>query len=85
MAHFAKIGLNNEVIDVVCVDNVNTMTPQGVEDELIGVAYLRNMTGHHAWVQTSYNANFRGKFAGVGDRYDQHLDEFISAQTEEGS
>ena len=27
---------------------------------------------------TSYNNNFRGKYAGIGDRYDAELDEFVS-------
>lgn len=77
MAHFAKIGLNNEVLEVVVVNNVDTMTPQGVEDEAIGLAFLRNLTGHETWVQTSYNGSFRGRFAGSGYTYDADRDVFI--------
>jgi len=32
------------------------------------------------WVQTSYNSNFRNKFAGVGDTYDKVNDVFIEPQ-----
>jgi hypothetical protein len=32
------------------------------------------------WVQTSYNNNFRNKFAGVGDTYDKVNDVFIEPQ-----
>ena len=30
------------------------------------------------WIQTSYNSNIRGKYAGIGDRYDSKKDEFIA-------
>lgn len=32
---------------------------------------------------TSYNSNFRGKYAGQGDRYDAELDEFVSPVVEQ--
>ena len=31
----------------------------------------------HGWVQTSYNNNFRGTFAGIGFKYDETADIFI--------
>ena len=31
--------------------------------------------GH--WLATSYSNRFRGRYAGLGDRYDPHLDEFV--------
>ena len=36
MAHFAKIGLNNVVEQVVTVRNIDTMTEGGIEQESIG-------------------------------------------------
>lgn len=42
MAHFARLGLDNIVEEVVVVNNVDTMTPQGVETESIGIDYLKN-------------------------------------------
>jgi hypothetical protein len=80
MAHFAKIGIDNIVLEVLVVNNVDTMTPQGVEQEEIGVEFLRKLTGHATWRQTSYNANFRKNYAGEGYTYDSGRDAFIPAR-----
>ena len=61
MAHFAEINLDNKVIRVLVVPN---------EQEHRGQDYLANEIGlGGTWVQTSYNANFGGKYAGVGDTW----------------
>lgn len=73
MAHFAEIDSNNKVLRVLVVDNAH-------EDR--GAEYLSvdcNLGG--TWMQTSYNANFGGKFAGIGDTYDGT--NFISPVVEE--
>lgn len=67
MAHFAEIDENKIVLRVVVVDNA---------DEANGAEMLSEALGG-TWIQTSYNANFRGKFAGIGDSYDEELDEFL--------
>jgi hypothetical protein len=36
--------------------------------------------GGGTWIQTSYNAKFRGKYAGIGDKYDSVKDEFVSPE-----
>ena len=77
MAHFAKIGLNNIVTEVLVVANRETMDAQGVEHESIGVEFLKTLTGHATWVQTSYNGNIRKNYAGVGYTYDSQRDAFI--------
>ena len=77
MAHFAKIGLDNIVIDVLVVANRETMDAQGNEQESIGVEFLRNLTGHQTWIQTSYNGNIRKNYAGIGYTYDSQRDAFI--------
>jgi hypothetical protein len=77
MAHFAKLGIDNIVLEVLVVNNVDTMTPQGEEKEEIGVAFLQNLTGHAAWKQTSYNNSFRKRYAGAGYTYNSELDAFI--------
>jgi hypothetical protein len=62
MAHFAEIDSNNKVLRVLVVDNSQ-------EDR--GQEFLSedcNLGG--TWVQTSYNANFGGKFADIGDTWD---------------
>ena len=60
MAHFAKIE-NGIVTNVLVVDNAH-------EDN--GQAYLNDLGLEGTWVQTSYNANFGKKFAGIGDTFD---------------
>jgi hypothetical protein len=73
MAHFAEIDSDNKVLRVLVVDNAH-------EDR--GAEYLSvdcNLGG--TWVQTSYNANFGGKFAGIGDTWDGT--NFISPVVEE--
>ena len=77
MAHFAKIGLNNIVTDVLVVANRETMDSNGVEHESIGVEFLKTLTGHETWIQTSYNGNIRKNYAGVGYTYDSQRDAFI--------
>ena len=80
MAHFAKIGLNNIVTEVLVVANRDTMDSTGVEHESIGVEFLKTLTGHETWVQTSYNGNIRKNYAGVGYTYDSQRDAFIPPQ-----
>ena len=59
MAHFAKIE-NGVVTQVVVVDN---------SEETRGEEFLNSIGLEGRWVQTSYNANFGGKFAAIGDTY----------------
>ena len=77
MAHFAKIE-NNVVTNVIVVNN------EEVPDEATGIAFCKSLFGEDTeWVQTSYNGNFRGRYAGSGMIYDSELDEFIYPQIEE--
>ena len=71
MAHFAEIDSNNIVLRVVVTDNND---PNGDE----GYQWLIDNLGGR-WVQTSYNGNFRGRFAGIGMIYNEALDEFLPA------
>ena len=77
MAHFAKLGIDNTVLEVLVVNNVDTMTPQGEEKEEIGVEFLHKLTGHATWKQTSYNGTIRKNYAGIGYTYNSELDAFI--------
>ena len=77
MAHFAKIGLDNLVTDVLVVANREIMDSTGVEYESIGVEFFKNLTGHETWIQTSYNGTIRKNYAGVGYTYDSQKDAFI--------
>jgi hypothetical protein len=68
MSHWAEIDENNIVLRVLVGDNND---PNGDE----GLQWLLDNIGG-TWIQTSYNANFRGKFAGIGDIYDSENDIF---------
>jgi hypothetical protein len=68
MAHFAKID-NGTVAQVIVVNNEVLKDELGTEQEALGVAFCQDTFGGE-WVQTSYNATFRGKYAGVGDVWD---------------
>lgn len=79
MAHFAWIDSNNKVYQVSVVNNSDIQDLPFPESESVGVAYLTSVHGSgKVWKQTSYNGNFRGKYAGVGDIYDADADAFVS-------
>lgn len=84
MAHFAKLDANNVVLEVLVVNNDDTIDPNtGQESEAIGVAFLQNLLGADTiWKQTSYNGNFRGCYAGIGYTYDPVLDVFVAPPPE---
>ena len=78
MAHFAELNENNEVLKVIVVDNNDTSNSDGEEIELIGISFLKGLFGFDTkWKQTSYNGNFRVRYAGVGYSYDETLDAFV--------
>jgi len=67
MAHFAQLDDNNVVTQVIVVGNSDTADVNGVESENIGVAFCQSLLGAETnWKQTSYNANMRGNYAGIG-------------------
>ena len=87
MASFAKIGLNNKVIEVLSVHNNELLDANGVEQEVNGIDFLTKLTGWAIWKQTSYNTiggvhsnggtPFRKNHAGIGYTYDEDRDAFI--------
>jgi len=91
MASFAKIGLNNKVIEVQSVVNEVLHDSNGVEQEAIGIDFLTKLTGYPVWKQTSYNTHggvhssggtpLRKNHAGIGMTYDETRDAFIPAKT----
>lgn len=68
MSHFAEIDENNIVLRVLVGDN--NAPNEGLD------WFLANLGGR--WIQTSYNGNFRKRFAGAGMTYDEQLDAFIT-------
>jgi hypothetical protein len=87
MASFAKIGLNNKVIEVLSVHNNELLDADGVEQEVLGVNFLTSLFGSSNWKQTSYNTKggvhqlggtpFRKNFAGKNYTYDEDRNAFI--------
>ena len=88
MASFAKIE-NKIVITVVSVVNDVLKDSNGVEQEQIGIQFLRTLYNepNAIWKQTSYNTHggvhdnngtpLRKNHAGIGYTYDFELDAFI--------
>lgn len=77
MAHFAQLDDQNIVQRVIAIHNDDCLV-NGVESEEAGIAVCKSLVGVDTrWVQTSYNGNFRKRYAGVGYTYDESLDAFI--------
>jgi len=68
MAHFARVE-NGIVSEVIVVANAVLLDEDGQERESIGAAFCKDLLGGE-WVQTSYNASFRGVFANPGFHWD---------------
>jgi hypothetical protein len=79
MGHFAKIE-NDIVMTVIKISNEVLGEPdkQFPETEQIGKYFISNVLRLDGeWMQTSYNSNFRIRYAGKGMRYDRATDSFI--------
>lgn len=76
MAHFAELDDNNNVLRVIVIHN-NELVSNGIEQEENGVRFCQLLFGEHTrWVQSSYNASFRGTHAAIGMIYDPEQDIF---------
>ena len=85
MAHFAKIGMNGKVLQVLTLNDGDMLNADGVEDETVGQQYLQQHNNWPAqmWIQTSYNTGnnqhssgdnskaLRGNYAGIGMTWDE--------------
>jgi hypothetical protein len=88
MAHFAKLNSENIVIAVHSVVSEVLKDSNGIEQEAIGIEFLKNLHGWENWKQTSYNTiggvhnnggiPFRKNYAGIGYTYDEQKDAFIA-------
>jgi hypothetical protein len=77
MAHFAQIDQTNTVINVIVVNNETIDNLPYPESEPVGQAFIASLGFEGVWLETSYHANFRGRYAGVGFTYDETLNEFL--------
>jgi len=84
MAHFAQVT-DGIVRNVIVINNSDCGGGEFPDSEPIGKAFIEAIGIDGDWLQTSYNGNFRGQYAGQGMTYDPTLDEFISPQPEEPS
>ena len=90
MASFAKLDNNNIVLRVESVVNEVLKDSNGIEQESIGIDFLRTLYNepNAIWKQTSYNTiggvhnnggiPFRKNHAGIGYAYDSNRDAFIA-------
>lgn len=79
MAHFAQLDENNTVLEVIVVNNEVIINDDGVEQEQLGIDFLKSLYGEDTnWVQTSYNNNIRKQYAGIDCTYDPVNDVFIT-------
>jgi len=67
MAHFAQINNQQIVEQVIVIANDDCGGGNFPESEPIGQAFIAALGLTGEWLQTSYHANFRGKYAGIGD------------------
>ena len=89
MPSFAKLDNNNIVITVESVVNEVLKDSNGIEQEQLGIDFLRTLYNepNAIWKQTSYNTiggvhnngktPFRKNHAGIGYTYDEDRDAFI--------
>ena len=76
MAKFAKIGLNNKVIEVLSVHDNELLDSNNVSHENLGISFLTNLTGWAIWKQ-SFKDGARKNSAGLEYTYDDNRDAFI--------
>lgn len=84
MAHFAYI--ENGVVrehpvaksSVIVVANSDCGNLPFPESESVGQEFIANLGFDGLWLQTSYNKNFRKRYAQLGSIYDENLDIFIN-------
>lgn len=79
MAHFAKINKTSGKVErVIVVGNADCGGGDFPESEPIGQEFIKNvLRDDGTWLQTSYNHNFRNRYAGIGYVYDFNRDVFL--------
>jgi hypothetical protein len=79
MAHFAEIS-DGIVTQVIVVNNADCGGGEFPDSEPVGQAFIASIGLGGEWLQTSYHANFRSAYAGIGYTYDADADVFIAPQ-----
>jgi len=81
VAHFAQVS-DGIVRCVIVVSNDDCGGGDFPTSEAVGQAFIASLGLAGEWKQTSYHANFRGVYAGIGFIYDADLDEFVTPAVE---
>ena len=76
MAHFAQI-IDDKVVQVIVVADSDCAGGQYPDSEPAGQAFIASIGLGGEWRQTSYNHNFRGRYAGIGYTFDRINDVFV--------
>lgn len=75
MAHFALVQ-NGVVEQIIVVANEDCGGGEFPESEPIGQAFIASCGIEGHWLQTSYHANFRVRYAGAGYTFDPTVGEY---------
>ena len=82
MAHVARIDEDGIVREVHVLRNEDLPNNGefSAETEAAANAFQHSLGLDGVWKLTSYNHNFRGRYTGIGDKYDAALDEFVAPE-----
>ena len=74
-AHAARVDENGIVREVIVI-------PYQEDDDAKVTAYCNSIGLSGTWLDTSYMGSRRGKYAGIGDKYDAETNRFVSPTVE---
>ena len=77
MAYFAQVT-NTIVEQVIVIANEDCGNLPFPDSEPVGQAFIASLGYTGEWLQTSYNANFRGVYASVGWTFDAVNNVFVA-------
>ena len=82
MGYFAKLDVNNKVLTILRADNQDILNNGGEQSEQAAKHFEKTVPLNFPpagvkYVQTSFNNNFRKRYAQVGGSYDANLNMFI--------
>lgn len=86
MGYFAQLDENGIVQQVISISNDVLNEPEFTfpDTEPLGRVFISRTLGLPGeFRQTSFNGSFRGRYAGIGYRYDRELDEFVAPEEAE--
>jgi len=78
--YFAKVSSNSTVDLVVKIGSQNCTNYFGEVSEVVGAEHCAATYGAgpgERWIRTTKDSTIRGKYAGMGDEYDEENDRFL--------